>query len=182
MLDESIQKGSPGDIPGLVTLYDEINDALEAGVNYPGWEKGVYPTRQDAVSGIAEESLFVIKEGARIIASVILNHHQEEIYASVRWRRVCADDRVLVIHILAVHPEYQSQGLAKRLLAFALRYAADHGMESIRLDVYEKNTPAIRLYEACGFAYIATVDLRLSEYRQERFRLYEMLLKKDGIS
>ncbi len=46
----------------------------------------------------------------------------------------------------------------------------------IRLDVYEKNQPAINLYRKYDFAYIDTVDLGYSEYGLENFELYQKLL------
>ena len=49
-------------------------------------------------------------------------------------------------------------------------------MKAVRLDVYEKNTPAVRLYEKLGFQYVDTVDLGYSEYGLDRFRLYQHLL------
>ena len=55
-------------------------------------------------------------------------------------------------------------------------YAAGQGMKAVRLDVYEKNTPAVRLYEKLGFQYVDTVDLGYSEYGLDRFRLYQHLL------
>ena len=49
-------------------------------------------------------------------------------------------------------------------------------MKAIRLDVYEQNTPAIRLYEKNGFQYITTVDLGLGDYGLHKFHLYEKIL------
>jgi len=49
-------------------------------------------------------------------------------------------------------------------------------MKSIRLDVYEKNIPAILLYEKCGFEYIDTVDLELGNYGLDWFKLYEKVI------
>ena len=45
------------------------------------------------------------------------------------------------------------------------------------LDVYEKNAPAIRLYEKFGFCYIDTVDLGYSDYGLEKFKLYQRILQ-----
>ncbi len=64
--------------------------------------------------------------------------------------------------------------LSWALLDFALQYAKSAGIKSIRLDVYEKNAPAIALYEKKGYTYVGTADLGLSEYGLERFRLYEL--------
>ena len=61
-------------------------------------------------------------------------------------------------------------------MEFILSYAAQQGIKAVRLDVYEKNTPAIRLYEKLGFGYVDTVDLGYGEYGLDRFRLYQYLL------
>lgn len=54
-------------------LYDELNDYLAATTNYPGWIKGVYPVREDAVAGVNDETLYVARYDGRIVGSVILN-------------------------------------------------------------------------------------------------------------
>lgn len=47
---------------------------------------------------------------------------------------------------------------------YSLELAQSSGIKSVRLDVYEKNLPAISLYEKCGFEYVDTVDLGLGQY------------------
>ena len=54
--------GEEKDVEALARLYDDINDYFATTYNYPGWKKGVYPTRQDAVDGINEKCLFVATE------------------------------------------------------------------------------------------------------------------------
>ena len=51
-MDMEIVLGKKSDINELEALYNDLNDALEKGVNYPGWKKGVYPVRSDAEKGI----------------------------------------------------------------------------------------------------------------------------------
>ena len=62
------------------------------------------------------------------------------------------------------------------MLAFADAHARECGVKALRLDVYEKNLPAIRLYEACGFEFVAAVSMGLEHYGLDRFFLYEKLL------
>ena len=38
-----IRKGTPEDLEELTSLYDDLNDYLEAHINYPGWKKGGLP-------------------------------------------------------------------------------------------------------------------------------------------
>ena len=62
------------------------------------------------------------------------------------------------------------------MLEFATQYAIDMKMKALRLDVYEKNLPAISLYEKSGYQYIDTVSLGLEKHGLDWFRLYEKLL------
>jgi len=164
------------DIAEIAKLYDDLNDFLAAGRNYPEWIKGIYPTYKDAENGFLEKNLFVAKKNSIIVGSVVLNHHPEPAYSKVNWLINCDCSHIIVIHTLAVHPDCLSQGIGKYLMDFALRHAKKLSMRSIRLDVYENNIPAIRLYETCGYTYIDTVDLGLTAYGLDRFRLYELLV------
>jgi len=176
MKDIQIVPAIVKDIAELARLYDDLNDFLSSGRNYPGWIKGIYPTYKDAEMGFLNESLFVAKINDAIVGTVILNHQPESAYGKANWLIDCDYSHIIVIHTLAVHPRCLSQGIGKRLMDFALRHAKELNMHSIRLDVYENNSPAIKLYEACGYTYIDTVDLGLSYRGLNHFKLYERLL------
>lgn len=171
-----IRLGEEKDIEVLAQLYDDLNDYLAVTCNYPGWKKGVYPTRQAAVDGINEECLFVVTENDEIIGSLILRHKPEPAYLKAPWQAALDYKNVLVIYTFVVKPNKLKQGIGRRMLEFAKQYGLDNKMKALRLDVYENNTPAIRLYEKCGFQYIDTVSLGLEDYGLDWFRLYEKLL------
>lgn len=160
-----IRKGIQTDIDGLEKLYNDLNDYLSSHTNYPGWRKGIYPTREDAVKGIEENNLFLAVEDNRIVGTVILRHEPEEGYQQADWHVDLDYSEILVVYTLAVHPDYRQQGAGKKLMEFVLGYAKKAGMKAVRLDVYEKNIPAIKLYEKMGFEYIDTVDLGYGMYR-----------------
>lgn len=52
---------------------------------------------------------------------------------------------------IAVHPDYRRQGIARRLLAFALIDAYHAGMEKSFLEVRRGNGAAISMYERFGY-------------------------------
>lgn len=81
-----------------------------------------------------------------------------------------------MVRTLVVHPNERNKGIGRILLDFAKEEAKLQGMNSIRLDVYKENTPAIRLYESCGYQYVDTVDLGYSQYGLDLFELYELLI------
>ena len=55
----TIRKASVTDLDAISTLYEALCDYLEAHTNYPGWIKGIYPSREDAEKGLREEALYV---------------------------------------------------------------------------------------------------------------------------
>lgn len=172
----NFELGKTSDLDELEKLYDDLNDHLAKGINYPGWRKGIYPTRQDAVKGIKNGNLYVAKYSGEIAGSIILSHVPESAYYQAKWQIESDYSDVFVVYTFAVHPDYLKCGVGKALMDFAEEQAVKSNVKSIRLDVYEGNMPAIRLYEKCGFKYIDTVDLGLGNYGLDWFKLYEKLL------
>lgn len=171
-----MRPGIPADLDSLARLYDDLNDHLAASTNYPGWIKGVYPIREDAADGIDAGCLFVAMAEGKITGSIILRRSQEAAYAAGGWQAPLDDSDVLVIHTFVVAPEYLRHGVGRKMLAFAAQYAMEVNCKALRLDVYEKNLPAIALYEKCGYQYAGTVSLGLEQHGLDWFRLYEKLL------
>jgi ribosomal protein S18 acetylase RimI-like enzyme len=171
-----IRKGLMSDVDELEKLYDELNDYSAKHINYSGFKKGVYPTRVNAVCGIEENNLYVAIKEDVIVGSFILRHKPEEAYYSACWKKELTYDKVLVIYTFVVHPDYSNQGIGSEQLKFAEQLAKAQGVESLRLDVYSENLPAIHVYEKNGFEYIDTVDLGLEEYGLKWYKLYEKLI------
>lgn len=171
-----IELGKITDINELEQLYDDLNDYLAEGVNYPRWLKGVYPVRQNATLGVANSNLYVAKYNKKIVGSIILNHEPESAYYNAKWGFEFDYSNVFVVHTFVVHPDFLKCGVGKTLMDFSVEHSIKSNMKSIRLDVYQKNIPAIKLYEKCGFKYVDTVDLGLGNYGLDWFKLYERLL------
>lgn len=175
-MDIAIEKGTESDIGQLALLYDELNEFLENGINYPGWIKGVYPTREDAIQGVSSNTLYTARIAGKIVGSIILNHQPEPAYSQAIWKDVSDYSSIFVIHTFAVHPSFLKNGVGMKLMTFAIDHATINKATSIRLDVYRHNTPAIHLYEKCGFNYVDTVDLGLGKYGLYHFSLFEKML------
>jgi len=175
-MDIIFDLGKENDIDELEQLYNDLNDHLAKGVNYPGWIKDIYPVRQDAIDGVKNGNLYISKHNGKIIGTVILNHEPEPAYHGAKWQFESDYSDVYVIHTFAVHPEFLKCGVGKAIMDFSIEQSIKLKAKSIRLDVYEGNLPAIRLYEKCGFKYIDTVDLGLGIHGLNWFKLYEKLL------
>ena len=171
-----IESGTTADIDELEKLYDDLNDYLSATTNYPGWIKGIYPIRENAVAGIEDNTLFVVRHDGKIAGSIILDHHPDEAYNNVRWKIEADYSHIFVIRTFVVHPSFLKMGIGRALMDYSFKLAQQSGIKSIRLDVYENNLPAISLYEKSGFEYIDTVDLGFGNYGLDWFKLYEKLV------
>ena len=171
-----IEPGKSSDINAVAQLYDDVNDHLEQTTNYPGWAKGFYPTKADAEGCIGDGSLFILKADGEIAGSVVLNRSQWEAYSQVTWGVEAKPHEVIVVNKLVVHPNFMGRGIARKLMDFAKDYAMQQGAKAIRLDVTVQNTPAIALYEKCGYTYMGTVDLGLPFEHLKWFKLYELVL------
>ena len=164
------------DIDTVAALYDAACDALIEGEDSPGWEKGVYPVRQDAAQALAAGELFVVVEQGEIAGTVVLREEQEPAARSAPWQLPLAEEEQLTVYTFAVHPAHKHRGVGHAMLDGAAAWAKGQGKKALRLDVHHINTPAIRLYESCGFHFIDTVDLGYSCYGLGWFDLYERLL------
>jgi len=171
-----IELGTKNDVHALEALYDDINDFLERTINYPGWKKGIYPTREHAEHDINEQTLYVAKNAGKIVGSIVLSHEPIEDPVKGKWLVDAEPNECLAIYRLAVHPDYLRCGIGMKLLNFADEFAKANNLKSIRLDVYEGNVTAIKAYEKCGYTYIDTVDLGLGDFGLDWFRLYEKLV------
>lgn len=175
-MEIKIRKGTMQDLNEMEILYDEMNDSLAAGINYPGWIKGSYPVRENARKAIEEGSLYAAVLDGRIAGSVIINQEQEKDYEKVNWGIAAKKNEIFVLHTLVVHPRFLKKGIGKKLLDFSEKLGREAGAKALRLDVYKKNEPAIRLYENFGFECRAVITLGYERYGLDYFKIYEKLL------
>lgn len=167
------------DLDVIGQLYDDLNDYLEAHENFPRWKKGVYPNREDAEEAFGKGDLYVAIIDGKVAGTVVYSDEQEEAYRAVKWQ-IEYDVPVITICKLAVHPNYFGYGVGKVLLDYAVCVGKQRKAKAIRLDAYEENTPAIRLYEKCGFTYMGLVDLGLEEiYGLKWYKVFEKVLLSD---
>lgn len=87
--------------------------------------------------------------------SAVLLHREDDHIAGIICVTIYGHDRdngaVLWVREIAVSPEYQRRGIAKKLLNQALFYGKCHGAKRGFLMEDECNENAIKLYESVGF-------------------------------
>ena len=148
-----IDKATHEDFDTIIAFYDDVTERTPEIATYARWSKGKHPTADGIRAYIDEGSMYLYKEKEEIVAAMALTMYQGEDYHAIEWSRQVNDNEVAVIHILAVSPDSQDNGIGSEMIREAIRLAQEKGMKSIRLDALASNTPAHRLYERLGFEY-----------------------------
>ena len=120
------------------------------------------------------EELYVLADGGDIAACVIANAEKVDGYSDAPWQ--IDSDEVIVLHVLAVHPDHRGKGLARRLVENVIEQERKAGKKALRLDVIENNTTAEKLYQKLSFQYIQTKTLYYDVVGEMTFKLYELVL------
>lgn len=71
-----IRKATIDDISDIARIYDSILEQEEQGIVTTGWIKGIYPTRQTALTALEADDLFVMLQDGKVVASARINQTQ----------------------------------------------------------------------------------------------------------
>ncbi|NHK31137.1 MAG: GNAT family N-acetyltransferase [Asgard group archaeon] len=78
------------------------------------------------------------------------------------------------IAMVATHPDYRRNGLAKKLILKSLEHAKKHNAKQCVLEVLEENEPAYNLYKKLGFNHFDTImKLKLEKGKINSLSKYE---------
>ena len=171
-----IRQAIEGKEKEILAFYHDLIDRMQEQPYCPYWTKGVYPTLEDIRRATGRSELFLAEEAGRIAGAYILNHVQGEGYDRVPWQTAAALDEVGVIHLLAVHPDFQGRGLAKALLQSAVERSRSKGDRVLRLDTLTWNLPGRRLYEGFGFNWRGDFELTYPTTGTIPFSMYELAI------
>lgn len=164
------------DIPQVAALYDKVTAYLELHVNYPHWRHGIYPAYDYVVDSCSHGMLYAVKQGGRVVGAFTLGEDPQGKYDNATWQIPLQMGQYVVLHALAIDPDYTRQGLAKEALSFVIHHARLLGYKAIRLDVVPGHTPGKKLYESVGFVYLGDVDLERGFEDIPVFSMYELVL------
>lgn len=168
------RKAEKVDFYKIRSLYWNLIDQDQDDPSFPHWKKGIHPSDEMILDSIDKGDMYVLADGEEIAACVIANDEKVKGYADAPWQ-VDSDD-IIVLHVLAVHPDHRGKGLARRLVENVIEQERKAGKKALRLDVIENNTTAERLYQKLGFRYIQTKTLYYDVVGEMTFKLYELVL------
>ena len=141
------------DFDAIIAFYDDVTERTPEMATYARWSKGKHPTVEGIRTYINEGSMYLYRENDAIIGAMAVTMYQGEDYHAIDWSQQVTDNKVAVIHILAVNPDSQGTGIGSEMIREAIRLAHTNGMKAIRLDALASNTPAHKIYNSLGFEH-----------------------------
>ena len=171
------RKAEKEDFYKIRSLYWNLIDQEQDDPSFPHWKKGIHPSDEMIQDSIDTGQLYVLSDDDdddEIAACVIANDERVDGYSDAPWQ--IDSDEVIVLHVLAVHPDHRGKGLARRLVENVIELERKAGKKALRLDVIENNTAAEKLYQKLGFRYIQTRTLYYDVVGEMTFKLYELVL------
>ena len=164
------------DLTQISEIYEAIFDREDQGPVYTNWLRGTYPTAESARQVLEAGTLYVGEEDGVLWGVVNLNGQQLPEYDRIPWSIPAEADQVGVIHTLCIHPARSGRGYAKQMVAFCEETARAQGKTVIRLDTWEGNVPANRLYPSLGYRLAGATEFFFHGYIHELLNCYEKKL------
>ena len=145
------RKADAGDLDAIERIYERTHDAEEAGLTTTGWVRGIYPVREVAEASLDRGDMYVAEYGGKVIATGIINRIQVDVYFDCDWRYKAPDDKVCVLHTLAVDPDARGLGIGPAFVVFYEEAAKEQGCEVLRIDTNARNLRARKMYSGLGY-------------------------------
>jgi len=165
-----IQHAKISEITDILAMTDACRIKMESDGIYQ-WTTQ-YPSRHQFQKDIEREELYTLKVNSQLVGCIVISTLMDDEYQPVKW--LTANKNNLYIHRLGVHPDFQGQGHAKRLMDFAENYAIEHNFTSVRLDTFSQNKRNQKFYEARGYKKLE--NIYFPKQSKHPFYCYELVL------
>lgn len=165
-----IIKASPADTGAIMNLIRKAVKAMNDGGLHQ-WNDE-YPNRKIITADIDAGTLYKYAVNGDISGIIVLNEQYSPEYDELKWEYNTG--KHLFVHRLCVHPEYQRQGIARKLMLFMEEHGAMNGYKSIRLDTSVLNKASLALYDGMGYRRVGIVHFRSGD-----FQCFEKALKRN---
>ena len=142
-------------------LEQAINRRKEDGSRQ--WQDG-YPNPDVVQNDIAKGVGYVLTDNDRIIGYSAVMINDEPAYAGIEGKWITNGDFV-VVHRVAVSPDYLGQGLSARIMKHIEDFALQNNINSIKVDTNFDNPAMMRIFEKLGYVYCGEVYFRGSARR-----------------
>lgn len=150
----TIRLATEADLPAAISLIRAVVPQMHAAGNFQ-WES-TYPDEAVLLRDVASGWLWLAELDGRLAGVAALTTEQDAEYAQADWNFA---EPALVIHRLAVHPDFQGLGVAASLLNWAENVSAERGLRVLRVDTNSENAATQRLFPKLGYRFAGEIPL-----------------------
>jgi ribosomal protein S18 acetylase RimI-like enzyme len=142
------------DLPALIVLIRRVVPLMRASGNHQ-WDDD-YPNKEVFSRDIDRAELWVAEIDSAIAGVAAITTEQEPEYAQADWD---ASALAIVVHRLAVDPDYRSAGVGTALMLHAEVVARQRGIAFVRVDTNTENPATQRLIPKLGYRAAGEITL-----------------------
>lgn len=164
-----IRKANLNDISNIMEIIKATVEEMKT-YNNTQWDEN-YPQAKDFIDDVESGDLYVKDEFGHIKGFICVNFIEPAEYEGLNW---ASTDKSMVIHRMAVNPEFRQQGVATEMMNFAEKLASDNNVVYLKTDTYSINTKMNSLFKKCGFNLVGEMSFLGKE---KPFYCYDKLLK-----
>ena len=165
-----IRKGTFNDINDILRITQACAVHMISN-NIFQWNE-FYPNKKPFEKDVERNELYVVESENHIIGCITISTYMDEEYIPISW--LTPNKNNIYIHRLAVHPEQQGNGHARKLMDYAEDYSIRNNYSSIRLDTFSQNERNKKFYELRGFK--KTGEIYFPRQSEFPFFCYELVL------
>lgn len=170
-----IQKAAGDDIPQIMALVQRVVPLMRAGGNLQ-WNDS-YPNSEVFLRDVEKDQLWIAVIDGTVAGVAAITQDQEPEYANVGWD---ITEPAIVVHRLAVDPDFRGRGIAEALMRNAEQVARCRRIAVLRVDTNTNNPATQKLFPKLG--YTLSGETGLSFRAGLRFLCYEKRLNLMSLS
>ena len=170
----NIRKATYKYVENVLNLYKDLIEKIKNYKHNPEWIYNIYPKESNIINSIKTNELYVGETDSKIVSSMVLDNTPNKGFENIEWKMKLNYNEVYVIHLLAVHPDYNKRGFGKKMLEYSFKKAIENSIKSIRLSIVKRNLPVEKFYYKFGFEYISSMEV----YDEDRGHKFLKYMKK----
>lgn len=130
-----IRKANMNDLESIMQIIKSTVEEMKT-YNNTQWDEN-YPLEKDFVSDIKKQDLYIYEVDGEVAGFICLNYEEPEEYLGLNWS---SNKKAMVIHRMAVNPNFRKTGIASKLVDFAEKLAVENNVSYLKSDTYSINS------------------------------------------
>lgn len=148
-----IRKATMEDLTTIMAIIPGVIGEMHSYNNFQ-WDEN-YPQAQDFANDIQKGELYIAMREGTIAGFICINCIQPNEYAKLPWS---SSEDALVIHRMAVSPDYRKMGVGAQLVSFADEVAINKKVPYLKTDTYSLNRNAQGLFQKLGYSFVGEMS------------------------